>query len=77
MIMNAVGFNVSKSKSAVAVLHPGVKVVAKPFDVLHLSADIQSLDRLIQSVEGESRLVVECTDTMNPSHGKRLTDGPS
>ena len=35
MNMNAVGIDVSKWKSTVAILHPGGKVVVKPFDVPH------------------------------------------
>ena len=37
MNMNAVGIDVSKRKSTVAILRPGGKVVVKPFDVPHLS----------------------------------------
>lgn len=61
MIMNAVGIDVSKRKSTVSILRPGGEVVAKPFDVTHLSTDIQSLVGRIQSLEGESRIVMECT----------------
>lgn len=39
MNMNAVGIDVSKRKSAVAILRPGGKVVVKPFDVPRLSTD--------------------------------------
>lgn len=35
MNMNAVGIDVSKRKSTVALLHPSGAVVAKPFNVLH------------------------------------------
>lgn len=38
MNMNAVGIDVSKRKSTVAILCPGGKIVVKPFDVLHQSA---------------------------------------
>ena len=61
MIMNAVGIDVSKRKSTVAILRPGGKVVTKPFDVPHLSADFQSLKKLIRDLEGETRIVMECT----------------
>lgn len=61
MIMNAVGIDVSKRKSTVAILRPGGEVVAKPFDVSHFSADLQSLAGLIRSLDGESRIVMECT----------------
>jgi hypothetical protein len=42
MNMNAVGIDVSKCKSSVAILRPGGKVVVKPFDAPHLSADFQA-----------------------------------
>ena len=34
---NAVGIDVSKGKSTVAVLQPGGTVIRKPFDVSHTS----------------------------------------
>lgn len=61
MNMNAVGIDVSKKKSTVAVLRPGGEVVARPFDVPHLSAGFQSLVELIKSFDGETRIVMECT----------------
>ena len=61
MNMNAVGIDVSKRKSTVAILRPGGKVVLKPFDVPHLSADFQSLINQIRVFDGETRIVMECT----------------
>ncbi len=61
MYMNAIGIDVSKRKSMVAILRPGGEVVAKPFEVSHLSRDLQSLIHRIKSLEGESRIVMECT----------------
>lgn len=61
MNMNAVGIDVSKRKSTVAILRPGGKVVVKPFDVPHLSTDFQSLKKLIRELNGETRIVMECT----------------
>ena len=61
MNMNAVGIDVSKRKSTVAILRPGGKVVVKPFDVPHFSADFQSLENLIRKLDGETRIVIECT----------------
>ena len=57
MYMNAIGIDVSKRKSMVAILRPGGEVVAKPFEVSHLSRDLQSLIHRIKSLEGESRIV--------------------
>lgn len=61
MNMNAVGIDVSKRKSTVAILRPGGKAVGKPFDVPHLSADFQSLIKQIRELDGETRIVMECT----------------
>lgn len=61
MNMNAVGIDVSKRKSMVAILRPGGEVVAKPFEISHLSGDLQSLINRIHSLDGESRIVMECT----------------
>ena len=61
MNMNAVGIDVSKRKSTVAILRPGGEIVKKPFDVPHLSSDFRSLTRLIQDLDGETRIVMECT----------------
>lgn len=59
--MNAVGIDVSKGRSMVAILRPGGEIVSKPFVVRHLSNEIHSLIGLIQSLEGESRIVMEHT----------------
>ena len=61
MNMNAVGIDVSKRKSTVAILRPGGEAVGKPFDVPHLSADFQSLIKRIRELDGETRIVMECT----------------
>ena len=61
MNMNAVGIDVSKRKSTVAILRPGGTVVSKPFDVPHLSADFQALKKLIRDLDGETRIVMEHT----------------
>lgn len=59
--MNAVGIDVSKGKSMVAILRPYGEVVCPPFEILHTTNDINSLVELIKSVDGESRIVMEHT----------------
>ena len=59
--MNAVGIDVSKGKSTVSILRPFGELVYSPFDVNHSSSDINALIQLINSVEGESRIVMEYT----------------
>lgn len=59
--MNAVGIDVSKDKSMVAILRPFGEIVYSPFEIKHTSHDINSLVDLIHSVNGESRVVMEHT----------------
>lgn len=59
--MNAVGIDVSKGKSMVAILRPFGEIVYSPFEIKHTSHDINSLIDLIHSVNGESRVVMEHT----------------
>ena len=58
---NAVGIDVSKGKSTIAVLQPGGTVVRKPCDVKHSSSDLKSLVDYISSLEGDTKAVLECT----------------
>ena len=59
--MNAVGIDVSKGKSMVAILRPYGEIVSPPFEVDHSSSSIRSLIQQIRSVEGESRVIMEHT----------------
>lgn len=59
--MNAVGIDVSKGKSTVAILRPFGEVVKAPFDILHTNQGLSELTSLILSLEGESRVVIEHT----------------
>ncbi|WP_373736744.1 IS110 family transposase, partial [Bacteroides heparinolyticus] len=59
--MNAVGIDVSKGKSMVAIMRPFGEIVSTPFEIKHTSSDINSLIEIINSVEGESRIVMEHT----------------
>ena len=59
--MNAVGIDVSKGKSMVAILRPYGEIVASPFEVKHTASNLNSLVELIKSVDGESRIVMEHT----------------
>ncbi len=61
MNMNAVGIDVSKRKSTIAVLRPGGEVLMKPFDIPHKSADFQTLVNKLKGLDGETRIVMECT----------------
>jgi transposase len=59
--MNAVGIDVSKGKSMVAILRPFGEIVSSPFEIHHTSGDICSLINEIKSINGETRIVMEHT----------------
>ena len=59
MNMNAVGIDVSKGKSMVAILRSYGEIISKPFEVKHTVSGIRSLIEQIQSIDGESRIVME------------------
>lgn len=59
--MNAVGIDVSKGKSMVAVLRPLGVVVAKPFEVNHTAAELGKLSDFLTSLDGETKVVMEHT----------------
>jgi transposase len=61
VMLNAVGIDVSKGRSTVAVLQPGGVVIHKPFDVSHKSSDLRDLARYLGSLNGETRVVMEST----------------
>ena len=53
--MNAIGIDVSKGKSTVAVLRPFGEVVASPFDVAHTGGDLRALADFIKKLPGEKK----------------------
>ena len=59
--ITAVGIDVSKSKSTVAVRRPGGEVVKLPFDVHHNAVELQRLVSLLQAIGGDIKIVMEHT----------------
>jgi len=59
--MNAVGIDVSKGKSKIAIIRSFGEIVAKPFDVEHYPDQLAELVEYIRSLPGESRVVMEHT----------------
>lgn len=59
--MNAVGIDVSKGKSTVAVLRPKGEIVLSPFDVFHNPKELGELVTLLKSLDGETKVVMEYT----------------
>lgn len=45
----------------VAIMRPFRETVSEPFEIKHTASDINSLIKLINSVEGETRIVMEHT----------------
>lgn len=72
--MNAVGIDISKGKCMVAVMRPFGEVVLSPFEVRHSSSELGKLARLLKSLDGESRVVLESTGNYHAPVAKTLHD---
>ena len=59
--MNSVGIDVSKGKSMIAVMRPFGEVVVSPFEVHHTDSELCELAKLLRSLPGETRVVMEAT----------------
>ena len=59
--MNAVGVDVSKGKSTIAVLRPFGEIAVSPFDVFHNPKELGELVTLLKSLDGETKVVMEYT----------------
>ena len=59
--MNAVGIDISKGKSMVAVARPLGEIVSKPFEVHHTTDGIASLVAYLHTLSGDTRIVMEHT----------------
>lgn len=59
--MNAVGIDVSKGKSMIAVMRPFGEVVASPYEVNHTFSELEELTRFLKSLKGETRVIMEYT----------------
>lgn len=59
--MNAVGIDVSKGKSMVAVMQPLGVVAVKPFEVQHTTEALENLGYSLQELPGETRVIMEHT----------------
>ena len=72
--MNAIGIDVSKGKSTIAVIRSYGEVVANPFDVVHFPDKLAELAEYIYSLEGESRVVMEYTGKYSEPIAKFLCE---
>ena len=55
-VITAVGIDVSKSKSTVAVRRPGGEIVLRPFEVHHTNSDLKKLASTLKNWEAISVL---------------------
>lgn len=60
-MMNAIGIDVSKGKSTIAIMKPFGEVVIPIFEINHSQTDLKKLVEIISSLNGESRVVMEAT----------------
>ena len=72
--MNAVGIDVSKNKSMIAVLRPLGEIVRKPFEVKHNQSEINKLVNYLKSLDGETKIVMEHTGRYYEPLAKWLSD---
>jgi transposase len=72
-IMNAVGIDVSRGKSMVAIRNPFGKILYQPFEISHSTADLYGLAKLIMSLDGESKVVLENTGVYSDSVAEVLS----
>lgn len=72
--MNAVGIDVSKGKSTVAIMRPFGEVVAEPFEVSHTDAELRKLAWFLEKLPGETRIVMEYTGSYWQPIAKVLHD---
>ena len=59
--MNAVGIDISKGRSTVAILHPMGEVVMTPEDIRHEADGLDGLADRILSLEGDTKVLMEAT----------------
>lgn len=59
--MIAVGIDVSKSKSTVAILSSDGEILAKPFSIRHVESDIDNLITYLRSLQDDVKVVMEST----------------
>lgn len=74
MHMNAVGIDVSKGKSMIAVMRPFGEVVVSPFEVQHTDSELTELVKLLKGLDGETRVVMEATGNYHAPVARMLNE---
>ena len=57
--MNAVGMDVSKGKSMIAVMRPFGEVVASPYEIGHTERELKELTKFLKSLPCETKVIME------------------
>ena len=72
--MNSIGIDVSKGKSIVAVVRPLGEVVRVPFEVNHTLKGLAALINDLKSLDGDSKIFMECTCSYHLPIANALTE---
>ena len=72
--MNSVGIDISKGRRTIVVMRPFGEVVISPFEVRHTDSELSELAKLLKSLDGETRVVMESTGNYNTSVAFLLHD---
>jgi transposase len=72
--MNAVGIDVSKGKSMIAVVRPFGEVVVEPYEVRHTTSELRELAQSLKSLDGETRVIMEHTGRYYEPVAQQLCD---
>lgn len=72
--MNAVGIEVSKGKSMVAIMRPFGEVVTSPFEVTHNDSELRQLANHLKNLNGETKVIMEYTGSYYQAIAYALRD---
>ena len=72
--MNSIGIDISKGRSMVAAMRPFGEVVISPFEVHHTDSELSELAKLLKSLDGETRVVMESTGNYHAPVAQLLHD---
>lgn len=72
--MNSVGIDVSKGKSMIAVMRPFGEIVVTPYEVRHTDSELGELAKLLRSLDGETRIIMESTGNYHAPIARALYD---
>lgn len=59
--MNAVGIDISKGKSMIAVMRPFGEVVASQYEITHTDRELKELTKFLKGLSGETKVIMEYT----------------